>query len=162
MTAERGKLQRLLSVLRRLANTVLDQGVTTSVPDRLKRRIRIANGLAVFAGILLLASIPFDLAEAPRWTVIADVVAGLAYLTFPLINRRGHLTASRVLAMVVSNLIVLGDSIVLGPESGTSLIFFALFAVPFALFDLSERAPLALSVTLAAVGFGLVSSDIFT
>ena len=54
----------------------------------------------------------------------------------------------------MSNLIVLGNDVLLGHDSGAELVFVALAAVPFALFDLAEPAALIAGVAFALLGFG--------
>ena len=122
---------------------IVEQGITPALPDPLKKRIRLTNGLSLFGAFVMLASIPFDWSHAPRWMLGEDVGGALAFLVFPLLNRMRRLLASRILCLVLSNLIVLGNAALLGPESGAQLVFIALAAMPFALFDLSDRVPLA-------------------
>ena len=45
-----------------------------------------------------------------------------------------------------------------GPESGAQMVFIALAATPFALFDLADRIPLAAGVALSVGCFALVQS----
>jgi signal transduction histidine kinase len=137
---------------------LVEQGVTPALPDPLKKRLRLTNGLSLFGAFVLLASIPFDWSHAPRWMLGEDIVGAAAFLLFPLLNRGGHLLASRVLCLVVSNLIVLGNAVLLGPASGAQMVFIALAATPFALFDLADRVPLAAGVALSVAGFALVQS----
>ena len=147
--------------LRLALRAIVEQGITPALPDPLKKRIRLTNGLSLFGAFVMLASIPFDWSHAPRWMLAEDVGGALAFLVFPLLNRMRRLLASRILCLVLSNLIVLGNAALLGPESGAQLVFIALAAMPFAMFDLSDRIPLASCVVLsiacfAAVEVGLV------
>jgi len=61
-----------------------------------------------------------------------------------------------VLCIVVSNLIVLGNAVLLGPESGAQMVFVAMTAMPFALFDLADAVPLASCVALSIACFAIV------
>ena len=153
-------MQSLVRLFRRFAALVVEQGVSPALPDSLKKRIRLTNGLSLFGSFVMLASIPFDWSHAPRWMLTEDVVGAVAFLAFPLLNRAGHLLASRLLCLIVSNLIVLGNAILLGPDSGAQMVLIALAAMPFALFDLSDRKPLATGVALSIVCFALVESGI--
>jgi signal transduction histidine kinase len=146
----------------RVFSPIVEQGVTPALPDPLKKRLRLTNGLSLFGAVLLLASIPFDRSHAPRWMLGEDVFGAAAFLMFPLLNRRGHLLASRVLCIVVSNLIVLGNAVLLGPASGAQMVFIALAAAPFALFDLADRVPLAAGVALSVACFALVQSGVLS
>jgi len=143
---------------RRFVAPIVEQGITPALPDPLKKRIRLTNGLSLFGSFVMLASIPFDWAHAPRWMVAEDVVGAVAYLLFPLINGAGHLLLSRMSCLVVSNLIVLGNAVLLGPASGAQMVFIALAAMPFALFDLDDRLPLAAGVALAIACFAIAAS----
>jgi signal transduction histidine kinase len=148
--------------LRRLAAPVVEQGVTRALPDPLKKRIRLTNGLSLFGAFVMLASIPFDWSHAPRWMLGEDVAGAAAFLAFPLLNRMGHLLASRVLCAVVANLIVLGNAVLLGPASGAQVVLIALLALPFALFDLSDRGPLASCVGLSIACFAVAASGVLS
>ncbi len=117
--------------------------------ESLAKRIRLTNGLSLFGALVLFASAPFDRLEAPRWMVVEDLLGGVAYVCFPLLNRLGYRVGSRLLCLLVSNLIVLGNDVLLGHDSGAELVFVALAAVPFALFDLAEPAALIAGVAFA-------------
>ncbi len=153
-------MRSIVHLIRRLVRPVVEQGVTPALSEPLKKRIRLTNGLSLFAAFMLLASIPFDWSHAPRWMGGEDVVGALAFLLLPLLNRAGHLMASRLIAVVGANLIVLGNAVLLGPESGTQMMFIALAALPFALFDLGDRVPLASGVALSFACFALVETGL--
>jgi signal transduction histidine kinase len=144
----------------RFVAPIVEQGITPALPDPLKKRIRLTNGLSLFGVFVMLASIPFDWSHAPPWMLGEDGGGALAFLLFPLLNRAGHLLASRLGLLVVSNMIVLGNAALLGPTSGAQMVFIALAAVPFALFDLSDRIPLAFGVALSVVCFALAASGL--
>jgi C4-dicarboxylate-specific signal transduction histidine kinase len=140
----------------------VEQGVRPELDDALKKRVRLTNALCLFAALVLYASVPFDwLASSPRWMLVEDVVAGSAFLSVPLLSRRGHLLATRVLALLAGNVLVFKNGVFLGRDSGASLVFIALAAVPFALFDLRERRPLVASVFAPVIAFALVEAGVF-
>ena len=138
----------------------LDQGVTPSLTDPLKKRVRLTNAASLFGTIIELVTIPFDIYEAPRWMVWQDVLAALAFFCLSRLNRAGRYTASRLGAIGVSNFLTLGQSAVLGRDSGVDLLFLALVALPFALFDVSDRWPLVFGVAVAAAGFFLSNTEL--
>jgi signal transduction histidine kinase len=138
-----------VALFRALAN----QGVTGALTDALKKRIRMTNVLSVFGAFLMVSSVPFDAVEAPRWMVIEDILGAFAYLGFPLLNRAGHLRLSRLLCLVVSDLIVLGNVAMLGPPAGTQMVFFALAVAPFALYELRDRLAIGLGVAFPVACF---------
>jgi signal transduction histidine kinase len=148
--------------IRTALETLIDQGVTPEQPDPLKKRVRLTNTLSLFGALVMLASVPFDHLEAPRWMVIEDVIGGAAFLFFPLLSRAGYLTGTRLLCVLAANLIVLGNAVLLGRDSGAEMVFIALIAVPFSLFDFSERAPLLVAVLLPVACFAVASSGLLT
>jgi C4-dicarboxylate-specific signal transduction histidine kinase len=135
--------------------------VSPTLDQSMAKRIRLTNAVALFGAFVMFASIPFDRVTAPRWMLAEDVLGGLVFLSLPLLNRLGLRTLSRMLCLATSNLIVLGNAILLGRESGASMIFLALAALPFALFDLRQRWAITASVLLAVAGFALAESDQF-
>jgi signal transduction histidine kinase len=148
-------LRPLVRQIRAFAN----MGVAPDLPEALKKRIRLTNAVSLFGAFVMLASIPFDYEEAPTWMVVEDVVGGIAYLGLPLLNRHGLLMLSRLLCIALSNLIVLGNAVFLGRDSGAPMIFIALCAIPFTLFDLRDRRSLAFGVLLSVVCFVVAQSD---
>ena len=146
------------TVLRAIVKSVrslVEQGITPDLSDPLQKRIRLTNALSVFGAFVMFASMPFDWVQAPRWMVAEDFVGGIAYACFPFLNRYGRLTGSRIFCLLVSNAIVLSNVLLLGANSGADMVFIALSAVPFALFDLDDRAPLALGVLFSVAGFAI-------
>jgi signal transduction histidine kinase len=152
----------ILSQIRRFASAFVEQGITPSLPDPLKKRIRLTNGLSLFGALVMATGIPYDWSHAPRWTVAQDVGGAVAFLLLPVLNRTGHLLASRLLCVVVANLFVLGYAVLFGPASGGSMVLIALLALPFALFDLSDSIPLAFGVAVSMVCFALVESGVLS
>jgi signal transduction histidine kinase len=138
----------------------LGQGLTAGLDVTLRKRIRLTNGLAVFAALIMFASIPFDRVSAPRWMIGEDLLGGLAFLLVPILNRLRLHRLSRVSCLFLADLIVLGNAALLGRDSGAAMVFIAIAAVPFALFDLRERVPLISGVLLAVVSFVVAESDL--
>src|SRR5438067_2372929 len=114
---------RAAAWLARFLRALVEQGITPGVDESLAKRIRLTNGLSLFAALVLFASAPFDGLEAPRWMVIEDLAAGVAFVCFPLLNRLVYRVGSRLLCLLVSNLIVLGNDVLLGHDSGAELVF---------------------------------------
>ena len=150
----------LVRPIRRLVAPIVAQGVTTALPDPLKKRIRLTNAMSLFGAFVMLASIPFDWSHAPRWMLGEDIVGAIAFALFPLLNRAGHRMASRLACLILANVLVLGNAVLLGPPSGAHMVFIALAAAPFAFFDLSDRIPLAAGVALSIGCFALVESGL--
>ena len=136
---------------------VVEAGVRLA-PDALKKRVRLVNVLSIFGASVLLASVPFDWVTAPPWMIVEDLLGAAVMLSFPWLNARGRYTTSRVLLFIVTDLIVLTNVALLGRESGAQMVFFALAAIPFALFDASEIRPLVASVAVGVGCFALAES----
>jgi PAS domain S-box-containing protein len=115
----------------------------------LAKRIWLTNAVAYFGSAIFLASLPWDLATAPRWMIAEDLLGAVIYLSFPLLNRRGHTTAAQVGVITLSNLIVLANAVALTHDSGAHLVLIALISLPFALFDLRQRGWQAYSIALS-------------
>ncbi len=136
---------------------LVEAGVALA-PDSLKKRVRLVNVLSIFGVSVLLGSVPFDWVTAPPWMIGEDIVGAAIMLSFPWINARGWFTTARVLCVVVTDLIVLTNVALLGRDSGSQMVFFALAAIPFALFDASEVRPLVASIAVAVACFVLAES----
>src|SRR6186997_1897960 len=104
---------------------VVEAGVSLA-PDALQKRVRLVNVLSIFGVAVLLGSVPFDWVTAPPWMIGEDVLGAAVMLSFPWLNARGHHTLSRVLLILVTDLIVLTNVALLGRESGAQMVFFAL------------------------------------
>jgi signal transduction histidine kinase len=141
-------------------STFTDFGVTSGLPEPLKKRIRLTNAVSLFGAFVMLVSIPFDQREAPPWMVVEDAVGGIAYLGLIVLNHRGRLFVSRLLCIALSNLIVLGNAVFLGRDSGAAMIFIALCAIPFTLFDLRDHRALAFGVSMSIGCFVVAQSPI--
>ena len=136
----------------------LNLGITPALPAPLAKRIRITNAASLFGTLVMVVTIPVDRVEAPHWMVALDVVAALVFVSLALLNWRGRSTASRLAFVVISNLLALSNSIGLGADCGADMLFIALIAVPFALFDLDDRAAIVMGILLPVAGFILAES----
>jgi signal transduction histidine kinase len=139
---------------------LLEQGVARARDASMQKRIRLTNALSLFGAVVLFASGPFDRVEAPRWTLSEDLLGGLAFICFPLLNRWGFLTTARLLCLLMANLLALSTTVLLGPGSGAEIVFVALAAVPFAVFELTEWLGLATSVAMSVAGFAVGHSHL--
>jgi PAS domain S-box-containing protein len=136
---------------------VVEAGVSLA-PGALQKRVRLVNVLSIFGVSVLLGSVPFDWVTAPPWMIAEDLIGAAIMMSFPWLNARGRYTTARVLIVIVTDLIVLTNVALLGRESGAQMVFFALAAVPFALFDASEIRPLVTSIAIAVGCFALAES----
>jgi signal transduction histidine kinase len=141
--------------------SLIDQG-TSGLSDSLRKRVRLTNSGALFGAIVMAATAPFDAAVAHPWMVGVDVVSMFLFIGVIAANRRGRVTTSRTMLVVAGIVLASTNAVGLGRESGADILLVGLLAVPFALFDLSERQPLTASVlltllALAACALGLLS-----
>lgn len=136
----------------------LNLGITPASPAPLVKRIRITNAASLFGALLMLVAIPVDRTQAPRWMVVLDVLAVLVFVSLTLLNWRQQPTASRLGFIVISNALALSNAIGLGADCGADMLFIALLAAPFALFDLQDLGPLAIGLLLPIAGFVLADS----
>jgi signal transduction histidine kinase len=144
----------------RFVEFLLNQGLSKGVPESLEKRVRITNAGTWFATLAMVATIPLDVLEAPRWMVVADVIGVFAFPCIILFNRAGRFTASRLAFIAMANLLTFGNAVGLGRDSGVEILFIALVGLPFVLFDLTNRAEIAFGLLLPVVGFGLSASDL--
>jgi PAS domain S-box-containing protein len=138
---------------------VVESGVSLA-PGALQKRVRLVNVLSIFGVSVMLGSVPFDWVTAPPWMIGEDLLGAAAMLSFPWLNARGHYTLSRVLVILLTDLIVLTNVALLGRESGAQMVFFALAATPFALFDANERLPLFATIAAGVACFALAESGL--
>ena len=131
----------------------LDQGVEGALSGPLKKRVRLTNAAALIGTIITFGTAPFDLYEAPRWMVAQDLLAAAVFFGITRLNRRGLYTTARLGTIGISSFLALTQAVVLGRDSGVDLIFLGLLALPFVLFEISERGPLVCGVLIAIAGF---------
>jgi signal transduction histidine kinase len=108
----------------------------------------------VFGALVMVITFPFDVSQGNRWMPVIDAAGVAAFMSVPLLNRLGHVLMSRVILTILCNLLALANAVVLGVASGSDLLFLALAAVPFAIFDMRERWIL-FGLALPVVGFAV-------
>ncbi len=136
------RLERLLSL-----------GHSRTLPDRLARHVRVTNSLALFGAVLSATGIPMDLIGAPWPVVLIDVVSALLFASCWYLNARGHLTAARVLLMSASNVVILGGILHIGGAAEIRTMCFPLVVMPFLVFSVTERVPLAVFVVIPTLAY---------
>jgi signal transduction histidine kinase len=138
-----------------------DAAALPARPGSLEKRVRVTNAGALFATLVMVATIPLDVVEAPRWMVAIDVFACLAFPSLVLLNRLGRTTVSRLAFIALANLLTFANAVGLGPDSGVEMLFIALVSLPFLLFDLNNRAQIAFGLLLPVAGFAINASEVF-
>ncbi len=116
--------------------------------------------MASFGAVAMLAGIPIDVIQAPRWIVALDVLGSLAFAAVVILNRGGHPTAARLGVLVIANLLVLVNSAGLGVDSGVSMFCIALAGFPFVLFDLRERGAVSFGVAMSVAVFAVANTGV--
>lgn len=154
------RLERLLSL-----------GHSVALPDRLARRIRVTNALALLGLFLAVTGTPLDVIGRAYPLVIIDAVSVLLFVSCLSLNARGHRMAARVVLMSASNLVILGGIVSTGADAEIRAMCFPLVLMPFLVFDTTERVPLTVFVvipiaayfTASRIGFGAatVVQDIY-
>jgi signal transduction histidine kinase len=145
--------------VKRWLEAFLDQGVSAALSDPLKKRVRLTNAASLLGTIIIAFTIPFDMFEAPRWMAAQDLLTAIVFLGVSRLNRRGFHTTARLTIIGASTFLGLTQTAVLGRDSGADLIFLAMVAIPFVLFEVSERGPLALGLLLAIAGIVLTDTE---
>jgi signal transduction histidine kinase len=112
----------------------------------------------VFGAAVMAATSPFDAQVAHPWMVVIDALAMFLFIGVIVANRRGHLTTSRIILVVAANLLAVTNAVGLGRASGPDLLLLGLLAVPFAVFDMRERAPLIAGVALTLLSLAAVAA----
>jgi signal transduction histidine kinase len=136
------RLERLLSL-----------GHSRTLPDRLGRHVRVTNSLALFGAVLSATGIPMDLIGAPWPVVLIDFVSAMLFASCWYLNARGHLTAARVLLMSASNIVILGGILHIGGAAEIRTMCFPLVVMPFLVFSVTERIPLAVFVVIPTLAY---------
>jgi signal transduction histidine kinase len=125
---------------------ILSFGQGDDVPDRLSRKLRVTNALAVIGTVLSMSSVPLDAVGAPILVAVLDVVASAAFIVCLLLNAHRFRRASRVLLMVTANATMLFSVMEVSNLAEPRAVFFPLVLMPFLVFDIAERGYLALFV----------------
>ncbi len=144
-----------MTIFGKVIDSLLNQG-THGLRGPLEKRVRLTNIAALFGALIMAVTFPLDFQEGNRWMWVIDPVAAAAFLTIPLINRLGHVTASRVVLVVMGNLLALANAAVLGPASGAALLCLSVVSVPFAIFDLGERRAILFGVALPVIALVVI------
>lgn len=133
---------------RRVFERVTQAGVTADMPTALRKRLVVTNlyALTVAAivtfwfGIYKVFWVP--VLERLMFLLVASAAA------VPWLNSRGHVVTSRLLILGVSNLAGAAYALVMGPDAGIMIMFLPLVCAPLTLFDLRERALMAVALPL--------------
>lgn len=137
--------------------TLVAQGEKHGSTPREARRIRILNAVAIVLSVVTAPyALIFYLMDARMLGLLVLPIAGF-YALPPLLNRRGHFTASRLLVFTVFNGAITLYTAWMGLATGIGLLYFASACLPLVLCDLRERALLVYGIALPiAACFGLV------
>lgn len=142
----------------RIVHRLLSIGQSPALSESLSRHTRIANALALIGVAIALASVPFDAIAGTWWVALLDVVTAAGFAACWLFNHLGRHTLARVTMLLAANATLYHGTSVLGDTSDLRVIFFALVILPFLIFDLAERAAIAVLVCVPIIGYALAGT----
>src|SRR4051812_40047592 len=151
----------MLLAIRRLLATWVDAGAHAHLPPQRAKRVRWTNAFSLLGFSIAVLSMPFDAVTAPWWMLLEDAFAAAVYLACPLLNGAGRYTASRLGMLVFSDLLMLFNGVLMGEASGPQLVYFALAALPFILFELDEWKAMLAGVVAALASFVFLEAAAF-
>jgi PAS domain S-box-containing protein len=131
---------------KRFWRRITHAGVTPRTPSALRKRLIVTNlfGLTVGSITLFWFAI-YTIFWVPilKYFMFVIVACGAAV---PWMNSRGYFVASRLMILGVSSVMGAAYALVMGPEAGIVIMFLPLVCAPLALFDLRERALMAVAL----------------
>lgn len=136
------RLERLLAL-----------GHSPTLPNRLARHVRFTNALALLGFVLEITGIPMDVIGAPFTLVIVDVLCTLLFAAVWYLNARGRNTAARMLLLGAADFVIIGGLVHVGGAAEIRTMCFALVVMPFLVFSVTERAPLALFLAIPIAAY---------
>ena len=141
-----------------LLDRILSVGQSEAISDRLARRVRVTNALALLGAVLSLASTPLDALGAPLLTMVVDLASTAAFAACWLLNARGRRNAARVVLMLTANASILSGVLQVGAAAELRTVFFPLVLLPFLVFDVAERGWLAVFIAIPAAAYFLTGT----
>jgi PAS domain S-box-containing protein len=127
---------------------VLQSGVYAALNDSLKRHVRLTNLACLIVAIAVLPySVIFYAGRAPLMGLLVLPIS-FCFYSFIYFNRNGWYWASRLGLITSINVAVLFYCLIFGQNLPLEDLFVALMALPFALFEISERKSLAYGALL--------------
>lgn len=123
-------------------------GVTPHTPSAHRKRLIVTNLFALtVGGITAFWFAIYSLFWIP---ILEDLMFALIAISVmvPWLNARGYQSVSRLLILSVSSVAGAAYALVMGPKAGILIMFLPLVCAPVVLFDLRERALLAITLPL--------------
>jgi PAS domain S-box-containing protein len=131
---------------RRAWKRITHAGVTAHTPAALRKRLIVTNLFALTVGSItafwfaVYSIFWIPILEHMMFVLVATSAA------VPWLNARGRHVASRLLILGVSSVAGAAYALVMGPKAGILIMFLPLVCAPLVLFDLRERALMALAL----------------
>ena len=145
--------------MKRWYRIILEAGTKSVQSDSERRRIRIANGLALLFALTTAWYAPvFHLIGLGDLNWMLAVGTAL-YLFVPILNALGGTLSSRFLLIATADAIVASFSLVLGKDAGVYYLFIAFAALAFVVFELKNRWALAFTILSSLVA--LASCEVY-
>ncbi|HVW24428.1 MAG TPA: ATP-binding protein [Polyangiaceae bacterium] len=147
---------------RRAWKRITHAGVTPHTPSALRKRLIVTNLFALtVGGITAFWFAVYSLMWIP---ILEDLMFVLIAISaaVPWLNARGYHGSSRLTILCISSFAGAAYALVMGPKAGILIMFLPLVCAPLVLFDLRERALLAITLplpVLLAVGVQWYQAD---
>jgi PAS domain S-box-containing protein len=131
---------------RRAWTRITQAGVTTHTPAAQRKRLIVTNLFAItVGGITLFWFAVYSIFWIPVLENLMFLIVATS-VAVPLLNARGFHVASRLMILGVSSVAGAVYALVMGPKAGILIMFLPLVCAPLVLFDLRERALMALAL----------------
>jgi PAS domain S-box-containing protein len=131
---------------RRAWNRVTHAGVTAHTPAPRRKHLIVTNLFALTVGsITVFWFTVYSIVWIPVLGSLMFVIVATS-AAVPWLNERGFHVTSRLLILGVSSVVGAAYALVMGPKAGILIMFLPMVCAPLALFDLRERALMAVAL----------------
>ena len=139
-------MAKLWGGVRGALSKVVRAGAGPEVPTRLRKQLVVTNLFAIMTGCITLFW--FVVYKVFFETVMQDLMFAIIAISavIPYLNHRGYAVTSRLLLLFMSTSSGAVYALALGPDAGIMIMFLPMVCAPLALFDLKERALVAVAL----------------
>lgn len=136
-------------------NSIFNWKPKEKITNQLLKRVTLTNKLGVGFTIAVLIYLPLLAQIHP---LVGWITLGVAinYIFSIILTRSGSYTFSRFMIILNLNAVITGYSIMLGKNSGSSLLLFVSIALPLVLFQLEDKLQIIIGIFLSFIGFAVV------
>ena len=126
-------------------------GIVYNYDKSLYVQIRLSNIISSFLGLLIIIYAVIFYFFRLTIPSFLCVLISLIYIAMPIFNRSGFINLTRVLMIIIGNLVILSFSILLGKVSLVHLFFILMIASPFFFFNFGEKLKMFSSLAFCAL-----------